>query len=968
VHSPETATPSLENRFRETVRPFLDTYCMGCHGKDKPKGEMDLSVYSTADSVAKDLEHWELVLEQLEEKSMPPAKAKSHPNAELRQAVVDWILAVRKDEGKRNAGDPGPVPARRLSNAEYDLTIRDLTGVDLRPTQEFPVDPANKAGFDNSAESLAMSPALVKKYLDAARGVADHLVLKPHGFAFVAHPVVADTDRDKYCVRRIIEFYKRQRTDYAAFFLTAWRFQHQKALGLPRASLADFAAEAGISPKYLATIWSMLTEPCEPVGPIAALQLLWRELPPPNATSPDAARAGCVGMRDFIVQLRKPLVPEVRNLTAPGIQSGSQTLVLWKNRQFVANRRRFGGGMLRLCRDGLSTGTPAARALAVPGEEDDAGKYIPGYVHFCAIFPDTLVVTERARVFLDPKVDKENTGRLLSAGFHSMTGYFRDDAPLYDLILDEQAQRELDRLWLDFDCITGAPMRQYSSFLWFERAESRFMATPEFDFARAEDKSAASEAMIERLGKVYLDKARKNRANETAVQAIKDYFKIISANIRRVERTRLAAELSHVEALQNFAERAYRRPLLASERDDIAAFYHSLREKDRLSHEDAVHDTLVSVLMSPHFCYRVDLPSAGTGVRPLSDYDLASRLSYFLWASMPDAELLARAAAGDLHRPEVVVAQSRRMLRDVRVRGLATEFGGNWLDFRRFAEHNSVDRTRFKTFNDELRRSMFEEPIHYFVDVVQNDRSVREFLGGKATFVNRSLARHYGMPEPKLGKDGWVRVDDARSYGRGGLLAMAVFLTKNSPGLRTSPVKRGYWVVRRLLGENIPAPPAVVPELPDDESKLGEVTLREALVRHRADKNCAGCHARFDAIGLAYEGYGPVGEFRTKDLGGHPVDTRAAFPGGGEGTGLDGLRAYVAERRGDEFIDNLCRKLLAYALGRSLLPSDDESITSMRTRLAADGDRFGSLVESIVTSPQFRNRRVDIAQAEASRP
>ncbi len=158
------------------------------------------------------------------------------------------------------------------------------------------------------------------------------------------------------------------------------------------------------------------------------------------------------------------------------------------------------------------------------------------------------------------------------------------------------------------------------------------------------------------------------------------------------------------------------------------------------------------------------------------------------------------------------------------------------------------------------------------------------------------------------------------------------------------------------------------PSCPTTRPSSATVTLREALARHRADKNCAGCHERFDAIGLAYEGYGPVGEFRTKDLGGRPVDTRATFPGGGEGTGLDGLRAYLDERRADEFIDNLCRKLLAYALGRSLLPSDDETIDGMRTRLAADGDRFGSLVESIVTSPQFRNRRVDNQQAEGSRP
>ncbi len=163
--------------------------------------------------------------------------------------MIAWVRSVRADEVKRNAGDPGSVPARRLSNAEYDHSIRDLTGVDIRPTQEFPVDPANEAGFDNSAESLTMSPALVKKYLEAARRVADHLVLKPHGFAFAVYPVVADTDRDKYCVRpdHALISTKRQPTDYTEYFLAAWRFRHREALGRPDASLADLAAEAGIS-------------------------------------------------------------------------------------------------------------------------------------------------------------------------------------------------------------------------------------------------------------------------------------------------------------------------------------------------------------------------------------------------------------------------------------------------------------------------------------------------------------------------------------------------------------------------------------------------------------------------------------------------------------------------------------------------------------------------------------------------
>src|SRR5262249_35487402 len=161
---------------------------------------------------------------------------------------------------RRNAGDPGIVLARRLSNAEFDYTIRDLTGVDIRPAREFPVDPANEAGFDNSGESLAMSPALVKKYLAAARHLADHVVPKPEGFVFAPHPAVTDPDRDKYCVRRIMDFHARRRVDYADYFLAAWKYRHRAAIGLPDAELSRFARDASLSPKYLSMVWSALTE------------------------------------------------------------------------------------------------------------------------------------------------------------------------------------------------------------------------------------------------------------------------------------------------------------------------------------------------------------------------------------------------------------------------------------------------------------------------------------------------------------------------------------------------------------------------------------------------------------------------------------------------------------------------------------------------------------------------------------
>jgi hypothetical protein len=973
----ETASEAaLEKKFSGTVRPFVETYCLKCHGPEKPKGDFDLSSFTSLSAVTADFKHWELALERLEANEMPPKKAEKLPTAAQRKEVTEWILALRRFEAGRNAGDPGPVLARRLSNAEYDYTIRDLTGVNIRPTREFPVDPANQAGFDNSGESLTMSPALLKKYLQAAKDVSEHLLLKPDGLGFAPHPVITETDRDKYCIRRIVDFYQSQPTDFADYFAAAWRYKNRSALGRSRTSLEQIAIESKVSPKYLATIWDALIAK-EEVGPIAKLQTMFRELPrAKRGKEPAELRAGCVAMRDFVVDVRQKIVPEVKNLGIPGVNASAQALVLWKDRKMAANRTKYDPALLQI--DG-----------AVPQLEEDKNKgpsynqkkvgkkrilpdenlfvpsaqrekYEAAFTRFAAIFPDAFYVKERGRTFVDPEEEKANgnVGRLLSAGLHNQTGYFRDDGPLYNMVLDGKGQRELDELWDQFNLIASVPQRMHQSTVYFERTDSRFLSGAEFDFARAEDKDCASEEKVRKLAELYYAKAERAGASETALAAVKEHFERVIANVNRVEAMARAAEPKHLDALAHFAERAFRRPLRTDERDALIAFYKDLRAQDGLTHEEAIRDTLASVLMSPNFLYRVDLIGDGKNIQPLDDYALASRLSYFLWSSMPDETLLARAAAGDLHKPAVLVAQTRRMLKDPRARALATEFLASWLDFRRFEELNSVDRNRFPQFDNTLREAMYEEPIHFFMDMIHENRPALDFLYAKYTFVNPPLAKHYGIPIPAtVSTNEWVRVDDARKFERGGILPMAVFLTKNAPGLRTSPVKRGHWVVRNVLGEQIPAPPPVVPQLPADESKLGELTLRDALARHREDKACAGCHARFDSYGLVFENFGPIGERRTLDLGGKPVDIKAQFTDGTEESGVDGLRHYLKLHRENDFLDTLCRELLAYGLSRTLILSDDSTIREMRAKLAANGYRFDTLVESIVTSPQFLNKR-----------
>jgi hypothetical protein len=979
VQAQDTEGTRLEAQFREKIQPFLETHCYECHGKEKPEAELNLTAFTSLGSLLREGQRWGQMLERLEAEEMPPSDATKIPTAEARRETVAWFRAVRAHEIAQHAGDPGLVLARRLSHGEYNYSIRDLTGVDLRPTREFPVDPANTAGFDNSGETLVMSPTLLKKYLGAAREVANHLFLRENGLAFAPHPMVAEADREKFCVTQIIDLYHRQVIDYAEYFAAAWRYRHRAALGRPQQTLAECAREQGVSPKYLATIWSTLEEPVA-VGPLAKLQAQWRALP----ASAEAARTGCEAMRDYVVGVRRKVERRFLNINAGEVNTAWIPFLHWKNEQYARNRRTFDPTQLQvedepeLRYDGFAAveWDNAFGPGKTPFHEHERGDpdltlpagqratYEAAWAKFASVFPDMFYREERGRFYFKTGKDE---GRYLSAGYHNVMGYFRDDWPLYELVLERDEQVTLDRMWRELDFIASAQARSYVQFA----INGTRGARESFDdrepaltlVAQLKDSEIASTPAIRQLEAGYL--ARVINDDPVTFQALRDYFRLTDEGIRATEKARRDAEPGHIQALLDLAARAYRRPLTKEERDDLLEFYRTGRNRDGLDHETALRETLVLILMAPEFTYRIDLAGPGNGVHPLSNYDVASRLSYFLWSSVPDAELIAQATAGKLHDPAVLKAQARRMLRDPRARALAVEFGGNWLDFRRFEDIATVDRDRFPAFTTDLKLAMFEEPVRFLLEVFQGREPVLDLLYANHTFVNAPLAKHYGMPYATpvpatrgapVPNEGWVRADDAGRYGRGGLLPMAAFLTKNAPGLRTSPVKRGNWLVKNVLGERIPAPPPNVPELPKDEAHL-DLPLRDVLARHRTDRNCAACHERFDSLGLVFEGYGPIGERRENDLGGRPIEARATFPGGFEGEGLDGVRKYIHERRQKDFVHNLTTKLLAYALGRSLMLTDEPLQEALQRDLAAGGYRFDTLVEGIVTSRQFLNRR-----------
>src|SRR5260370_2237529 len=538
---------------------------------------------------------------------------------------------MRAIEARKKANDPGLVLARRLSNAEYNYTIRDLTGVDIRPTREFPVDPANTAGFDNSGESLSMSPALLNKQLQAARDVANHMVLTPDGLVFAPYPMLVETDREKFAIQRIVDFYERQPTDYAHYFQAAWRFKYRSALGKPSATLAGTAADAKVRTKYLAMIWQLLDEPPDAarqeVGPIAKLQAMWRALPVPGANQSGVLRAKCIEMRDLVVRVRQHTAMQFGAPVVPGLPPTSQPLMNWKLREFASHRRDSDPKALRNDTDpplvvpdipkyaGLhqeaafrwAALTQKARAgdpdLVVPAAE--RARYEASFARFASVFPDVFYIKERGRYFPDDSQDK---GRLLSAGYHNVMGYWRDDTPLMELILDEKGQKELNGLWIEFDFIAEFTARTWVQYFFNQSGEVAGKGR-ESGSVRPSDKEVSAPAIIFGLRDAYVAKAEASD-NPIAVQASRLQFQWVNDTLRSIERLRVEAEPHHLDALLKFAARAYRRPLTQPEREKMRAYYSSLREKGGLTHEEAIRDSIVSVLMSPKFCYRIDLSAA----------------------------------------------------------------------------------------------------------------------------------------------------------------------------------------------------------------------------------------------------------------------------------------------------------------------------------------------------------------------
>jgi hypothetical protein len=549
-----------------------------------------------------------------------------------------------------------------------------------------------------------------------------------------------------------------------------------------------------------------------------------------------------------------------------------------------------GGGRLAEPVAKATPGDPRVATIVHPRVADERAR---SAAEFRTLFPPA--------VLFEPIIPRDAQGSLFL--------YHREDEPLRRLLLDDAGRAELEQLW----------------------SEQEFVSEQAF----------ATPRMLEEITQYY------RRPNDGArimffyMQLFDEHVKLEEQALREAK---AAAEPRHLEALLAFVARAWRRPLTGDELAAILASYRADRAEG-VKHELAFRAALARVLSSPWFLYRVEQPATGPHWQPVSGDELATRLSFLLWDSIPDDELRANSAR--LHEPAVMEEQLRRMLKDDRMRGMAREFGARWLGVRDFVTNHGRNLKQFPEFTPAVSHALAEEPVQFFEDLLVNDRPVVDVIDTDAVVVNDVLARHYGIP----GVTGpeWRRVEKVSAYGRGGLLGFGAVLAKTAAASRTSPVKRGAWVVQ-MLGERLPKVPPGVPPLP--ETPPDGLSVREITERHRKEPKCAGCHVRIDPYGMTLEQFDALGRLRpARDL--KPGDARATTRDGVELDGFAGLRNYLAGPRREDLLRALARKLTGYALGRAVQLSDRKLVDELARTMSAGG-RWSDALLIIVHSEQFR--------------
>lgn len=878
---------------------LLAKYCVVCHGRDQQEAELDLDQLSR-DPVARrqDARRLETILQALTAGDMPPADADVKLPQADRTALAGWLRSELAAIAAAEADDPGFVVIPRLTKSEYRYVMRDLSGgVVLDAGRFLPNEGGAGEGFGNVGEAQSLSMAQLEKFLEAGKLSLMHLRITPHGEMLwrtaQREPVDDPAAARLEAINDIIAWHVAMQERYGS----EHRQQLQKSLGDVHAA-------------YLEAAWRFEHRTALGLGDVSLATVAEQHQPPLVSVALEKWHA--ILTADPPPPIYAEWAEAWRRLPAP--DAAASPSIRDRCREIVGEQPGR-----RASKSEADAESKKRNQLLRKRNVSEANKTKVGLNAERNIFESWQHCD--VRYLGGPWPEQEAEQREPLAPYHyTRAEILRIASSAEGAELAALEQRLVAVLQIDEQDLLALAKREHSD----AAREGVFPTATEWSSWSPESRQAAR-ALTAKI--------------ETQRRAWRDRLRPLVAQ---------------------FARQAWRRPVAGGEVEELLRLFSDALEEG-LSFDSAAKLPLLAALTSPRFLYRgvgsADRQAGPTRLVSLTDVQLATRLSFFLWSSIPDEELLALAATGELRARPTLLAQTHRMLRDPRAAALAADFAGQLFGFAEFHEFTGPDEKRFPEFTPALRRSMAEEVQAFFLDLIRHDRPLSNLIDADYVFVNADLARHYGI-DP-VAPDQWVRVSAPPE--RGGLPSMALFLTKTSTPLRTSPVKRGEWVLEKLLGQTLKSPPPNIESISADETNAAGLSIREQLEQHRASKVCASCHDRIDPLGIALEGFDPIGRRRSTDRDGSPLSTQATALDGTTIEGIAGLKAFL-RRRQEAVYAHITRKLLGYALGRAIAPGDRPLLERIAEAQRAGDSTFSSMVAAIVASPQFLTRRVPLGQ------
>ena len=1004
--------PNLQAGFEEgydEIKPILKEYCNDCHNNNKRKGGLNLEAYRTEKDILVHLQKWFSVIDQVETGVMPPEDKELRPTADEIVKLTSWIRRTIDEFDYESVKDPGKYHLRRLNKAEYNNTIRDLTGVDLKPAQYFSGDGGGGEGFDNNAEGMPVLPLMVEKYFKAARDISRHAeVSYTRGITFGTDPSPTHPPR-AYLVRAerdLTNFYNdffeklpayNPRKEFKPYLMPAMKL----ALENPEASdleIYEVAIREKLMPGVFYKWASAFIHADEDIKTSRwdshyGHWVLdpWLKL---QARQKEVTEAELQGFHDDFAAKVLLSAPATGMMIKPSmevktdIREDAKTLYLSvgdmgeghefdrivlhdpkvtlkdggvvylgdlelieKQGEGAIHRENFPDGAKFVSSasgpDGIERGfyieAPALLSFRLPAgaksfnatmgmEKSAEGKGLVQAYAADEEIPFPKGKHTHSYFYSGPGNTSVEAAKKWWVIYSSLVGYGKapGSKEMIDVSLGKDDQPRLESIGREIEYAKRTPIKTF------------------FDFVEKKKFGQLLKTNKEEMPALS-DLAEKDREAPTELS---------EADQKQWNDLRKAAEAFQSEmdgrvkdALLAFAGRAFRRPVSEEDARIITGIYdQSMAEADDF--QKAAQLTLQSLFTRPQFLFRIEDEAPGQGAQQVDDFALASRLSYFLWSSMPDETLMKLAKEGRLQDEKILQEQVRRMLKDPKSISLAQEFASQWLGFRKILYEKKPDPKLFPSYTRELEQSMYQEAVMAFDDIVKQDKSVLEILHSKTTFLNEALAEHYGIPGIKGDE---MRKVELTTDQRGGFPAMGSVLVATSYPGRTSPVIRGQWVLDNLIGSKVPPPPDGV-EI--DESKLSDKSLskKQRLAAHSVNPNCTVCHERLDPFGFTLENYDAIGRFRSEE-GDQPVDATGELKGGPHLNGLAGLKNYLMTTKRDAFLHQMAQKSLGFALGRSLEYYDESIIQTTVADLNENDHRFSALATAIVNSYPFRYRR-----------